>query len=292
MRQDRWSMLFVASALIIFVASGWAWWHYVRSNPERTFYAAINNSLRTQGMVRQVTQDGEGQKLEQKVRLNQTAQHVAVGQTAINQTGAVMANINTETIGTPTADYIHYTDIKTSQKSADGKDLDFSKLINVWGKSEETGQTTGELYNESVLGVVPFGNLDAHKRTALMDMIVSKKVYQISDDDVVREIRNGRPVYTYTVTVAPEPYVAMLKDFAKVAGLNQLDQLNPADYKNTPPLAFKLTVDVWSQNFTDVTYDQNPRSEKYGSFGVSKTIDYPKNTIPSSELQSQLQAVQ
>src|SRR3546814_8453044 len=43
-----------------------SWWHYVRSNPERTFYAAIENSLRTQGVTRTATQSSGGQALEQR----------------------------------------------------------------------------------------------------------------------------------------------------------------------------------------------------------------------------------
>lgn len=292
--QDRWAQFFVVAAIVIFAFSGWAWWHFVRSNPQRTFNAALNNSLRTRGMSRIVDQANGSQDLEQKVQLSQGAQNVAQGQTTIQQSGDVSANIVTQTIGTPYEDFVQYTKIETSQKSKDGKDLDFSELLGVWGKSTPTsgGQTTGELYNESVLGVVPMANLSAKQRTALMDMIVEKKVYQIDLDKVGRGIENGRPVYTYDVTVAPEAYVGMLKEFAKSAGLTQLEGINPADYKDSQPLTFKLKVDVWAQNFTAVEYQDGARSERYGSWGVSRSVKIPTETVPVEDLQSRLQAVQ
>lgn len=267
----------------------------MRSNPERTFYAAINNSLRTHGMSRIVEQDSGTQKLSQKVHLNQSAQHVAQGQTTIVQSAEeVGAEIVTKAVGTPFEDYVSYSKIQTSQKGKDGQPLNFDNLLGIWGKSTSAapGQTTGELYNESVLGVVPVGNLSAKDRTALMDLITSQKVYQIDPDKTTRAIENGRPVYTYDVTVPPEAYVAMLKQFASNVGLNQLEGINPADYAQSQPLTFKLKVDVWGQNFIGVEYQDGSRNEKYGSYGIVRDIKVPQESIPVEELQARLQAVQ
>lgn len=290
-----WAPAFAGAAAVIFVASGWMWWHYVRSNPERTFFAAIENSLRTQGVTRQVEQASSGQKLDQRVQLSVGRQHVAHGQTVIEQQGEVNATIKTEAISTPKEDYVRYTTIETTQKSQDGKDLDFSKLINLWGKAvpDPQGQSqAGELYNESVLGVVPVGNLRARDRADIMKFVHENKVYKVDAKSVKRKLEKGRPVYSYDVTVMPEAYIGMLKKYGKAAGLKQLEAVDPASYKDTEPLTFQLSVDVWSRQLTSIVFGGGERTEHMTGYGVARTVDFPKETIPLSELQSRLQAVQ
>lgn len=273
------------------------WWHYVRSNPERTFFAAIENSLRTQGVTRQVEQASSGQKLDQRVQLSVGQQHVAHGQTVIEQQGEVNATIKTEAISTPQEDYVRYTTIDTTQKSKDGKDLDFSKLVNLWGKAvpDPQGQTqsqVGELYNESVLGVVPVGNLRPRDRADIMKLVRENNVYKVDPKSVKRKLEKNRPVYTYDVTVMPEAYIGMLKKYGKAAGLKQLEAVDPASYKDTEPLTFQVSVDVWSRQLASIVFGGGERTEHMSGYGVARHVDFPKETIPLSELQSRLQAVQ
>ena len=293
-----WAPAFVGAAALIFVASGWMWWHYVRSNPERTFYAAIENSLRTPGVTRQVQQDSTGQKLDQRVQLSLGRQHVAHGQTTITQEGEVNATIKTEAISSPKEDYVRYTAIETTQKSQDGKALDFSKLINLWGKAVpdaqgQQGQSqAGELYNESVLGVVPVGNLRGHDRADVMKFVRETSVYSVDAKKIKRKIENGRPVYAYDITVMPEAYIGMLKKFGKAVGLKQLEAVDPASYKDTEPLTFQVSVDVWSRQLSSIVFGGGERTEHMVGYGVVRNVDIPKETIPLEELQTRLQAVQ
>lgn len=291
--QGRWASTFTVAAVVIFVISGWAWWHVVRSNPERTFYSAIDNSLRTTGMSRQVTQESGPQKLQQDAYLSQGAQHVARSTSTIDQTGDVNATIKTESIGTPTTDYVRYVQIDTTQKNAAGQSLDFSSLLNIWGKAEPAqGMTAGDLYNESTLGVVPVANLNAKKRESLLKLIRDQNVYQIDNQKIQRAIEGGRPFYTYEVSVKPEAYVTMLKQFASDMKLTHLETIDPSQYKDGEPIVFKIKVDVWSQRFVEIQYQMGSRVEKYGSFGVNRGVTIPETTIPTEELQAKLQSIQ
>lgn len=284
--------IFLAASIILLLASGWAWWHFVRSNPERTFYGMIENSLKTQGVTRQVVQENNGQKMEQSVQLSLVPQGVAKGYTHISQEGLVEASVKTENISTPVADYVRYTHIETDQKNVLGKSIDFSSLLNVWGRTDTAAQqSTGELYGESILGVVPVGNLSAENRRELMKLIIDDKVYQFGDG-IKREVKDGRPVYTYDVKVEPEAYVAMLKVFAKSLGMNQLEQVNPADYKDSEPLAFKLAVDVWSRHLIGVEYSGTGRVESLGGHGVQRAVALPADFISIEALQTKLQSLQ
>ena len=171
--------VFLVLSLVLFVVSGWAWWHYVRSNPENTFYGMLDNNLKTRGVSREVTQSSNGQSLSQTAQLSLTPQRVAQGITDIGQEGTVSASIQTENISTPTADYVRYVNIDTNQKGAQGQSLDFSGLLNVWGKTtfEDPTRGSGELLTESLMGVVPVGNLDVKARADLMELIKEQQVY-------------------------------------------------------------------------------------------------------------------
>lgn len=293
---NLWTAVSAGAAVVVLLVSGWAWWHYVRSNPERTFHAAVENNFRTQGVSRFVSQKGEGQSLEQNVQLSLGVERAAHGYTTIKQEAFdSSASVKTETISLPSAEYVRYKQIETSQKNDKGQKLDFSSLIDIWGKSTFEGtQGTGEVYSESILGVVPTGNLSATDRAALMELINKENVYQFDSDKVERTKENGRPVYVYQVTVSPEAYIKMLKQFAKAMGMKQLDDLDPANYRNAQALEFKVRVDVWSQQLAGVIYGEGQsveRTERMTSYGVFRGVDIPENTIPVQELQTKLQNI-
>lgn len=290
----RWTAVVGLLALLVFSVSGWAWWHVVRSDPARTFYATLDNSLKTRAVTRTVTQAAAGQSLEQSTGATFAPHHQAHGTTTINQQGEVSATIKTETISSPKEDYVRYVTIETSQKSATGQSLDFSKVINVWGKNQasDQAQPVGELYGESVLGVVPLGSLAHADRAAVLEIIRDQAVYAFDEQKVVRKLEHGRPVYIYDVTVKPEAYVAMLKRFGKAIGLKQLETVDPSSYRDTEPLHFKLTIDVWSRQLTSVVYEDGERTEHMKDHGVARHVPAPKESISFTELQSRLQSIQ
>ena len=286
------------TAIIVVTASAWAWWHYVRSNPKRVFEAMVANSLKTTGVTHQVKQTSGEQSLSQTIQYMTTPYNVVHANTTLSQGGASNASVLTETIGTPFTDYVRYLDVITAQKGADGKPLDFSKLIGVWGKTNSSvdgveTQSNGELFNETILGVIPVVNLPANSRNRLLRQINENNVYTPDYSTVERRIKNGRPEYTYTVSIKPEPYVAMLKQLAQEVGLTQLEQVNPANYANSEPLQFKISVDVWTRQLTAINFsDANFRSEQYSSYGVRKPVGLPVQTISVDELQQRLQSIE
>ncbi len=283
-------------ATVILIGSGWAWWHFIRSNPERVFNAMLTNNLRTTSVTRKITQSSGEQSLEQTVQLFMAPGHITHGRTTLTQTGDESAVVVTETIGTPFIDYIRYLDIVSNQKNEKGEKLNFSNIKNLWGKSPVVSgaedQTTGELYNESVLGVVPFANLPADQRERLLEFMKSNEVYKPDYANVERVIKNGRPSYIYTVAVEPAAYVALLKELAREVGLNQLEGVDPSVYKNSSPLSFQLVVDVWSRQLSGIIYNNGARVEELTSYGAKGNAVVPENTIPLRELQNRVQSIQ
>jgi hypothetical protein len=285
-------VLVVVLILVVAVLGGLgAYYKNVYSDPEVVFNAMIENSLRSGSIVKHINQEDETQSVDQIMRLQQGEQHIAQGLTNLTQTGFSTAEVETESIGTPTTDYVRYRSIETDQKSQDGSDLDFSKVVGIWGVTEATESTSGELYNELALGVIPSGKLPADERAELLKIIKENNVYEVDYNNVARTTVNGRPTYEYTVKVSPEPYIGLLKEFAKAIGLTHLDEINPEDYKGAEPLEFKLSVDVLTRRVNTVTYSSG-RTESYESFGGRKEVDEPTDTITINELQTLIQEVQ
>jgi hypothetical protein len=265
-----------------------------RSEPTVVFTSMLENNLRTTSVTKTVHQEGNGQSVDQAVQLLASPKHLAVGHTLLQQGSLGSTSIETESLGTPTTDYVRYVSIETDQKNTEGKELDFSAIMNLWGKSSSTqtpAQTTGELYGESVLGVVPLANLSKPARERVMQTIKDSEVYVVDYESVKKSTENGRPVYTYQLKVIPEGYIKLLKQFGREVGLTQLERLDPNTYKNSTPLEFSLTVDVLSRRLSKITF-QNGREENYGSYGAKNYVKLPEQTISIDELQSRIQSVQ
>lgn len=280
--------------LILVVASAYLWWRQVGSNPRVVFETMLENSLKTSSVSRRTTQQSGIQELDQVASAQLGDQKVIRSLTELSQTGSQTATVKTETIGTPTTDFVRYTSIETNQTAADGRSLDFSEVIGVWGRTSQIqpNQTTGELYGESVLGIVPFGNVPARQRQEIMNIIKDRKVYETDYSSVQRQTINGRPTYAYEVAVNPENYVVMLQAFARATGLNQLESLQPESFRGAAPLNFRMRVDVLSRQLTDIEYVDSQRQETYTGYGAQIQYVVPESSISVQELQSRLQAVE
>lgn len=291
LRAQRARIFWLAVLLVLAFLGLNAWYRAIYSDPRRVFAAMLDNSLRSGSVTKQIVQGDESQSLEQKVRIQAGEQHVAQSVTMLSQTGLANAEVTTESIGTPTADFVRYLSIQTDQKSTSGKDLNFSNVIGVWGKAEATGTTTGELYNESVLGVIPIGNLSASDRKKLVTLAQELDVYKVEYANVERGTINGRPSYEYTVKVLPAAYVALLKTYAEMSGLTHLKGINPSSYENAEPIEFKVAVDVRTRRLASITY-ANGRKENYISYGSKPQVTLPSDPVTIDELQSRLQDIE
>lgn len=284
---------FLLIVLVILAAIGLnLWYQNIYTDSRRVFDAMLNNSLRTSSVTKQVVQQDTGQSLDQKIYLKMGEYHVAQSVSNLNQTGGnASAQVVTESIGTPFADYVRYLAIQTDQKSQSGGELDFSKIIGTWGASVNEGSTAGELYNEMVLGVIPIGNVPADQRTKLMKLANDLDVYKVEYENMERSTVNGRPTYTYTVKVLPEAYVSFLKAYAESVGLTQLRNVRPSNYASADPIEFKVGVDVMTRRLASVTYASG-RTEQYIGYGQQVDVTIPTDTVGVEELQQRIQQVQ
>lgn len=278
--------------IVLLAASSYTWWRLVYNAPANVFESMLNNSLRLQGVSRTVEQGGE-QETDQVSRLSLVPRPVVQADTTLYQLPDT--TVVTQSIGTPYDDYVRYTRVDTSQTNQDGQAIDFSNILNVWGRAADpfgTGQTDGELYAEAVLGVVPFGDLDPNQRQELLDIMLNQGVYDVDYDNVKRQIIGGRPQYVFPVEIDPEAYIKLLKRYAELTGLNNLSEIDPSVYASAESIPFTLTVDVWSRQLTEISYDTGDRVEKLSGHNASQDVTLPADPISVDELQERLQSLQ
>ncbi len=280
-------------AILLFAGGTWGWWHFIYSHPKRVFWGAIGNALQTRSFTRQSVLIDNDQSYIQRVITKSSPKQVVSGVNEIKQENAAGFDVFTEVVGTPTIDYVRYTSIKTDQKDQDGKSLDYKSVLGVWGKTEPADkQTNGQLYNQSVLGVMPFGNLPLTQRRELISLMQSKSTYKTDYSSVKRTLIKSRPVYSYEVVVNAEAYITVLKKYASMVGLTHMSQTSPEDFRTTAALQFRVFVDVWTKQVTKIEYPGG-RTETYGSYGIQKqAAAVPAATINIDQLQQRVQAVQ
>lgn len=286
----------VTLTAILAVGTFGAWQYHVMTNKERVFWGMVETNLKTTSYSRHVAQKGNGQTVDQIVEVRTEPKQVAFSDTVLEQTGRDnAAKVVTENIGTPKDDYVRYTNIVADQKSVTGGALDFSKVINVWGKAEQEDgtKTAGQLYGQSVLGVIPTGNLTTDQRAHVIKIMKDQGSYEYK----LRETKhNGlfrRPTYIFDVTVKPIAYISALKQFAAYTGLNQLEDIDPNDYKSAQPVQFVMSIDGWTHQLTSFTQAAGGRTEAVSSRNIKNLAPTaPEKTITVDELQTRLQSVE
>lgn len=285
--------LLIAAGVFMFIVSGAAWAYLSINNSDKIFWGAMRNNLQTTSFVRSSFQGDEFQSVDQ-VTLTQTSPELlANGRTTISQAGENAATAVTETIGTPFADYVRYERIETGQTDSDDAPPDFSELTSLWGKNgdESSGLTTGQLVNESVLGIIPFGYVPADQRSELLHLIRDTNVYTVAH--VGTEGSGVRKTFVYRVTVDPVAYVSALKEFAAAIGLNHLSDVDPSQYSSVESIVVDVRIDNLSRHIKEIAYSGGVRSEKISGYGIITPLQQPPTeTISMQELQYRLQTVQ
>jgi hypothetical protein len=289
------SVRFIVSLAVVLAVVAFGLWQYHNvTNKDKVFWGAVNNSLQTSSYSKHSITKSGGQSADQVTDVYLAPKQGVYSRTHYVQTGVDEAEATTENIGTPYADYVRYTNINTSQKSANGKAFDFSNIVNVWGGSPpDKSQTNGQLFGQSLLAAIPNADLTAGQRRELIKLLQEKRAYSFTATKTSHEGTLARPSYTYTVVLTPSAYVEALKQFGEYVGITQLKDLNPDDYKSATKSQFTITVDAWSHQITSMVEPGSSKSETVGGYNVHKTLpEAPTNAISIDELQSRLQSVE
>lgn len=278
-------------ALVIFVTSSWAWWQKVRNNPDRIFYSAIENSLRTRSITKQIWEGGSN---SQTTRIEASPSLLTNSLTTItitNNIGEERNSVQTEAINSSSAEYVRWTKIETNQKNKKGEKLNFNSVLNIWGKSTNNkndlmAQTRLALLSSPVL----IGDFNTHNRQTLMNIVRSKNVYTYDKSKVQRKVEDGRQVYTYEVEIHPIAFYELAKKYGEITNIDLLKDLDTSQFKDMPSIKTTWMIDVWSQTVTSIT-NIDGSTERIGSYGLANSLRLPEKSIPMDKLQDKLNSL-
>ncbi|MEO6513136.1 MAG: hypothetical protein ABIR37_00460 [Candidatus Saccharimonadales bacterium] len=285
-------LLTVVGGVALLVLAVFLWWNFIHQGPHRVFESMLTNNLRTSSVTKYEKTSNGSQTAQQYVRLQLGGTNAAQWLVSISQPGL---NVTTESIGTPTTGYVRYVNATSGKKDANGKAVDFSSILNIWGKAAPKEQSSlTQLFSQSILDIgtvpaPPIGNVTPEQQENITTFMSQQGVFTPNYQTMQRKMLDGREVYVYDVSVKLAPYVRMMQVFASNIGLKDLQSLDPTQYQSAQPIKLTMSVDASSHQLKQITYAQSGFTETYSDYGLSTPIAVPGKTIPASELQSRLQ---
>lgn len=276
------------------------WWTKASVDPASVFWGTVRNSMSSTGVTLHIDENSTSTKDNQALQYSLGTTNQVHGMRTVQQ-GAT--TVKTESIGDSTHTYTRYTQIKTTQKTNDGKAVNFSGVLGKWTDPAE-GTSSSQLLPQISLGLalplgavpMPIGYVQPNQREDLVKYMQSRSLYQVSfaKGAVKKETKNGRLLYTYSVSMQPELYITIMKRFAKDVGIKDLDNVDASQYKNASLVTVSLTIDAHARQLVKVENTAQGYSEMYSGYGVPARITMPKtNSVMSyQELQKRLQALQ
>ena len=287
---------FTVLGALLLIITGVVAYNRLYMTPERRFWMAIQNSLQTRSVVRTVESGGTGNKTIENSRFNFGFEATINRITSVGSKNATTeSNVTTQNILTPTAQYVRYTNISTSEKKADGTAYNFEPVLGVW--AEQAQATTPEEAEQLKLSFVqpqvtlaPFANLNARDRNAILNELKNNGVYEIDFKNTGKQEVDGREFIVYPAKVKLKKYVAVLQHTFDLMGYGSFPPLNADSYPEKARYNAKFLVDPRDNVITGIMLDN--QTEKYTNYGTNIKAPIPSSTIQIKQLQEQLESLQ
>lgn len=264
--------------LVVVILGIFIYYSKVYSDPQRTFWAMIDNNLSTPGITKQTDQQSDQGAVNNITQLVfSPSPRIHYVKKITDKSTAAGAHLTLEGVGAPDADYQRYSYIDRP-----GHTSNYSKIYNMWLKGDQP-----QLYNSAIFGGFLFGDISQPQRSEIVGKI--RDAYEVKAEP------NTKTAYshsrTYSVTITMQKYAVALHDYAKAAGLPGADQISPSLYQAGTKAQVKVTVDVLSRQITKVEYIDSGVTENYYSYGVAANINVPSKTVGSDEFQKTLNSI-
>ncbi|TXG76387.1 hypothetical protein E6P97_03605 [Patescibacteria group bacterium] len=288
-RTNRLALSIVVLGIILASLTAWTWWRQIYTNPENVFDRMLSGSLTVPTVTKGTSESSDdGQSAQQTSQLSVGPLPSVVTHATATQGPTSIAY---ESIAFPDREYFRYTNITTQAEGEEPSTPEqYQDALGIWGfTSAATMGTEAQMFDQTVLGIVPIGNLTPADRAELLRQIHAENVYTVNYESVERKHVDGRNVYVYHVQIDPKAYVSMLKTFARMIGSDQLADVDTAAYEGAPQLQGDMSIDARAGYLGDVFYADRSRVEPFTSYGLQNTVEEPADSIPLLQLQSMLQ---
>ena len=285
----------VALGLVSSIVGGVLAYNRLYMTNERRFWLAIENSMSTTSVLREVQQGGTGNKQIDRTRFTFGQQAVANKISSVSEKSATTeSNVTTETLQTPTSQYIRYLNIYTNEKKQDGSSYDFSSVRGVWAKESEATTVDAKaeaklVFAQPHITLAMFGSLAPADRRATVKELQDSGAYDIDYKSVTNEEIDGETYIVYSVRVMTKKYVGVLQKHLVRMGYGEFPPLDPANYPENARVNAQFLVNKKSGVLSGLMF--NGVTEKYTNYGLTQQIALPVNTVSIDELQSQLQSL-
>lgn len=287
--------LVILSAILL-AMSGYFAYNKLYLTNERRFWMAITNSMATRSVVRNVESGGTGNKTIETTRFNFGAESTVNRITSVGaKTATTESNVTTQNILTPTAQYVRYLDVSTSENKEDGNPYDFSKVKNVW--AQQANATTPEeadrlklSYIQPHITLAPFGNLSANDRNAIVKQMKDTAVYEIDYNNPLTQEVAGRNYLVFSAKVKLKQYVTILQANFSAMGFGVFPPLKADNYPDKARYNVQFLIDPRDNTIAGIKLDN--QTENYTNYGVNMPAPIPTSTIALDQLQQQLQSLQ
>lgn len=292
--QKRWIVSISILAVVILAVGGSLWHSKIYFSPERRFWAAIDNGLKTSSVTKEVVREDPNSRQIQRNRYRLGADFSNQGQTLVTEkaVGGSSSTVATSTLATEDTSFVRYDKIETAEKNQNGQAFDFSNVTGLWAaQDDQSTQTSSKAQNlaESFIQLVPFGNLNGTDRAQIIRELKDQKAYDVNFDDVNDNDETGFTVYN--VTLNTKAYVTILRDIFAKQGLPTLSALDPEQYDVGASIGLQISIDG-SNIVRRIGFNGTEDYESYDAYGVTERITVPKNPLSAGELNSRLQAIQ
>jgi len=277
--------------VIIIILAIWLFFHFYWDNPSKVFNRMLNNTLTTSNYTKTVT-DYENKQYSTQIITVETG---AVNRVLMNQTLTIPSYpkgiVKISSIGTPTSDYSSYTALVTPARDANGRIVNYKSIIGLWGvNTPQSKVTEGNLFNGTVLDIVPMANINPTTRKQLHEYIIKNKVYTFSGA-VKSQSNNGRLMLIYNVNVNMHYYQNYINLFGAAIGLNQFNPktVNVSNLPTNSYSHYQFGIDALTGQLITLKYNHTNLAYKFSSYGAAPTINLPKNTIQLAKLENLIQ---
>ncbi len=286
-------ILALSMAVVLLSISGFYWYKYVLTDPDRILSGMLDKSLNSISIQRNLSQEEAGNTFNQTTYVAFSPEVKSKTVTEIREIDqAGDTTVTTEMQGVKDVDYVRYTDISVSGNQTNNQN--FSNVLNVWAKrgQDPAAGTSPTFLNEAIFlrSLVPFGNFTERQRDFVKSEINRSGLYQI--EKTKQEFINGRPVMTYRMNIDQKSLIEMLAKYSQVSGIGTNLKLDPSQYEGSQKVPVVMQVDILSRHLKKIEFGGLNTSITYGAYNSRQQLNQPDKTISIEELEGRLRALE
>lgn len=306
----RQSGLILLASFVLFLGALFVWYRSYYTRPSVVLWGAIDRALNTPGVVKRVVrQNADGSTDVMSLARYEGDQGIqirtALAQKTPSENGGepVEARATAESLGINGGDFQRYTETPTSGVPEQQKII-FDQIVGKWVKTGEGGTgKPGQLFIDNMLGTIPFGNLTPSQRSEMVEFgrtgnnTLSPIFASIDYNAVKKSSKNGRPIYTYELTVRADSYAKWYQQYFAFMGFPQFaDQQYTSAVQNalgvTEDTKLILEIDVLSRQIRTINRSGGDAEVAGGSpvetiysYGIAPEFREPADSLSTEQFQ-------